>query len=396
ATEPQALDADGLAPQAELYLEGSDQHRGWFQSSLLTCVAMRGRAPYKAELTHFFTDDEQGRNMSKSLGNVIAPQAVTQTLGADVLRLWVAGSDYAGEIAISDNLLKRVADAYRRIRNTARFLLGNLHGFDPGADALPHEQLLALDRWALARAGALQQELIEAYRQAQFHMVCQKLHHYCVTELGGLYLDVLKDRLYTMPCKSLGRRSAQTAMHHIVEALVRWIAPILSFTADEIWEYRPDKGDAGLFEQRWYRLPDVELGAAEQNRWARLRAVREAVFKALEDARNAGSIGGGLDAEVRLRADTPTLEALAWLGEELRFWLIVSDARAAPLAAIEDPAAIDLEGGGRLLVEIRRCEAAKCARCWQRRPDIGGLDAHPLLCARCVENLGAGEQRRYC
>lgn len=397
AAEPEALDTHGLAPQADLYLEGSDQHRGWFQSSLLTCVAMRGQAPYRTVLTHGFTVDEQGRKMSKSLGNVIAPQAVIKTLGADVLRLWVAGSDYSGEIAISDTLLKRTADAYRRIRNTARFLLGNLHDFDPRRDSLPPDSLLAMDRWALYRASVLQQELTEAYRRFEFHLVCQRIHNYCVAELGGLYLDVLKDRLYTMPAASRGRRSAQTVIAHIAQALVRWIAPILSFTADEIWEYLPGAGQGSVFAQTWHPLPEVMLEAAELRRWQRLREIRTAVLKALETARNDGLIGGGLDAAVTLYGDGDALEAMRWLGLELRFWLIVSTTETRPLS--EAPAGLQpivLEEGGSVRVGITNCNDSKCTRCWQRRPEVGSLADHPGLCARCVENLAAGESRVFC
>ncbi|HET8880798.1 MAG TPA: isoleucine--tRNA ligase, partial [Solimonas sp.] len=254
---PDALDESGLAPQADIYLEGSDQHRGWFQSSLLTSVAMRGRSPYKQVLTHGFTVDEQGRKMSKSLGNVVAPQQVTKTLGADVLRLWVAASDYSGEIAISDKLLARMADAYRRIRNTARYLLGSFNNFDPATDLVAPEQLVAVDAWAIAQAAALQAELKDAYGRREFHLVYHKLHNYCVNDLDGLYLDILKDRLYTLPKKSPARRSAQTALLHIAEAMVRWIAPILSYTADEIWRMLPGDRRITVFAQPWYALPDV-------------------------------------------------------------------------------------------------------------------------------------------
>ncbi|MDB5977785.1 MAG: isoleucine-tRNA ligase, partial [Nevskia sp.] len=405
STNPQALGPDGLAPQADMYLEGSDQHRGWFQSSLLTSVAMRGRAPYKAVLTHGFTVDEQGRKMSKSMGNGIEPQQISKTLGADVLRLWVSASDYSGEITLSDNLLKRIADAYRRIRNTARFLLSNLDGFDPARDAVPVEQMVALDLWALDSARKLQDEIAVAYRDAQFHQVYQKLHNYCVVDLGGLYLDVLKDRLYTMPAKSPARRSAQTAMYHIVEALVRWIAPILSFTADEIWRLLPGEraaAGASVFAQTWHAFPGMAAAPAVADaHWPQLLAVREAVKKVLEDLRARELIGSALDAELTLYADGQVHEALAAVGSELRFWFITSDARVAPLAQkTADAVEVKLDtvgsAGEVVWIAAQATTAEKCGRCWQRRPDVGQHAGHSQLCGRCVENIsGAGERRLY-
>jgi isoleucyl-tRNA synthetase len=401
STNPQALDANGLAPQADMYLEGSDQHRGWFQSSLLTSVAMRGRAPYKAVLTHGFTVDEQGRKMSKSLGNGMEPQQISKTLGADVLRLWVAASDYSGEIALSDNLLKRIADAYRRIRNTARFLLSNLDGFDPERDGVPVTELLAIDRWALDSARGLQDEIAQSYRDSQFHQVYQKLHNYCVVDLGGLYLDVLKDRLYTMPARSLARRSAQTAMFQIAEALVRWIAPILSFTADEIWRLLPGErndASASIFVQTWHPLP--QSGSAPliaDAHWPQLLAVRETVKKVLEELRVRELIGSALDAELSLYADGATYEALAAVGPELRFWFITSEAHVAPLAQkTADAVEAALPAGGTVWIAASATSAEKCGRCWHRRPDVGSHSEHPLLCGRCVENIsGVGERRLY-
>jgi isoleucyl-tRNA synthetase len=406
---PEALDAQRLAPQADMYLEGSDQHRGWFMSSLLTSGAMRARAPYKAVLTHGFTVDEQGRKMSKSLGNVVAPQTVTRTLGADVLRLWVAASDYSGEIAISDNLLKRVADAYRRIRNTARFLLSNLDGFDPAHDSVPAAQLLAIDAWALANADKLQGEIRSAYREAQFHLVYQKLHNYCVVDLGGLYLDVLKDRLYTMPAKSTARRSAQTAMYHIAQGLVRWIAPILSFTADEIWRELPGADlapERSVFAQQWHQFPEVTSAIGEAA-WQHLLAAREGVKKALEELRAQNKIGSGLDAAVTVYADGEQAAALKAVGGELRFWLITSEARVAPLSEATAAGAREIksaaqqgQAGEAVWVGAAESTDAKCGRCWHHRPDVGQNAAHPLLCGRCVDNIsdpgsGAGERRLY-
>ena len=392
ANEPESL-VEGIAPQADLYLEGSDQHRGWFQSSLLTSVAMHGRAPYRAVLTHGFTVDEQGRKMSKSLGNVVAPQQVTKTLGADVLRLWVAASDYSGEIAISDNLLKRMADAYRRIRNTARFLLGNLHGFDPATDLLATEDLVAIDRWAIAQAAALQTEIVTAYQDCSFHLVYQKLHNYCVVDLGGSYLDVLKDRLYTTGATSLPRRSAQIAMWHIAQALVRWIAPILSFTADEIWRALPgSESGRSVFAQRWHRLPEMQADALD---WSRLLAAREAVRKALEELRVAGQIGSGLNAEVHLFADGALARALAAPGAELRFWFMTSEATLATGATPDGARRFELENGEVLHLVARATPHSKCERCWHQRPEVGTLAAHPTLCGRCVDNIEGVGERRY-
>jgi len=391
---PGELDADGLAPQADIYLEGSDQHRGWFHSSLLTSVAMRGRSPYKQVLTHGFTVDEQGRKMSKSLGNVVAPQEVFKKLGADVLRLWVAASDYSGEIAISDQLLARTADAYRRIRNTARYLLGSFKDFDPATDLVAPEQLVAVDAWAIAQAAALQDELKQAYGRREFHLVYHKLHNYCVNDLGSLYLDILKDRLYTLPKKSLARRSAQTALLHIAEAMVRWIAPILSYTADEIWRMLPGERSVTVFAQPWYVFPAVPATSID---WATLKTVREPVKKVLEELRVAGQIGSGLNAEVTLYADGEPAEALGKVGDELRFWFITSDARVAPLAARPANAAAAGEGSS-IYIAAQPSPHSKCERCWHQRADVGSDAAYPTICGRCVTNIaagGAGEARRF-
>jgi len=395
ATNPAALDADGLAPQADMYLEGSDQHRGWFHSSLLNCVATRGASPYKAVLTHGFTVDEQGRKMSKSLGNVVAPQQVLKTLGADVLRLWVSASDYSGEIAISDNLLKRMADAYRRIRNTVRYLLGNLHGFDVTSDLVAPSEMLAMDRWAIAQAAKLQDEIRDAYAVQQFHSVYQKLHNYCVVDLGGLYLDVLKDRLYTTAPKSLARRSAQTALLHIAEAMVRWIAPVLSFTADEIWQLLPGDRSQSIFAQQFYQLPSVDL-SGDGIDWTRLAAAREAVKKQLEELRAAGIIGSGLNASVQLYADGELAQTLSKPGDELRFWFITSGASVRPFAdAPASVTTVTLENGDRLALQSQASPHEKCERCWHQVADVGSNAEHPTLCGRCVSNVfGDGESRR--
>ena len=380
---------------ADLYLEGSDQHRGWFHSSLLTSVAQKGHAPYKAVLTHGFTVDEKGRKMSKSLGNVILPQKVVDTLGADVLRLWVASTDYANEIAVSDEILKRTSDSYRRMRNTVRFLLGNMAGFDPAAHSVPLDEMVALDRWAVERTRALQQEVLAAYRNYEFHLIYQKIHNFCVVDLGGFYLDVIKDRLYTTPAAGHPRRSAQTAMHWIAEAMTRWLAPILSFTAEEIWQLLPGARAESVFHSTFVELPDG--GAASPVDWELVLAARGAVLRELERLRVAGAIGAPLDATVDLYAEPPVRAALGVLGDELRFVLITSgaavhDAAARPADAVE----AGVDGAPGLWIAVRPTEAAKCVRCWHRRDDVGRVPAHPELCSRCAGNVdGPGETRRY-
>jgi isoleucyl-tRNA synthetase len=383
---------------AELYLEGSDQHRGWFQSSLLASVAMRGVAPYRGLLTHGFTVDEQGRKMSKSLGNVVAPQEVVNSLGADVLRLWVAATDYRGEMSVSPLILKRMADSYRRMRNTARFLLANLSGFDPARDRLPPNRMLALDRWAVDRARRLQEEILEAYDQYLFHLIYQKIHNFCSVDMGSLYLDIIKDRQYTTGRDSVARRSAQTALYHIVEAMTRWLAPILSFTAEEIWRNLPGPRGPSVFLTTWYTGlfavgDDEPLNAAC---WDRLIDVREAASKELEKLRVAGGIGSGLDAEVDLYGDGELAVDLGRLGDELRFFLITSCARVHPLAAKPEDAVETSVNGQPLAIRVAPSAHAKCVRCWHHREDVGRNADHPELCGRCVENaFGAGEDRKF-
>ena len=385
-----------ITAPADLYLEGSDQHRGWFHSSLLTSVALHERAPYRAVLTHGFTIDDKGRKMSKSLGNVIVPQKVVGTLGADVLRLWIAATDYSNEMSLSDEILKRVAESYRRIRNTARFLLGNLDGFDPTRDQVAVEELVAVDRWALKRTLELQEELVDAYRNYQFHLIYQKVHNFCSVDMGGFYLDVLKDRLYTTGKQSLPRRSAQTAMYWIIEAMVRWLAPILSFTADEIWRYMPGTRDESVFLHTWLELP-VGANAPLAIDWDAVFGVRSAVARELEKLRNSGAIGGPLDAEVDLYCTQELERTLAMFGDELRFAFITSEARVHPAA--ERPAnAVPAEEGERnaAWVVVRASEHGKCVRCWHKRPDVGADRDHPELCGRCVTNVvGPGETRRW-
>jgi isoleucyl-tRNA synthetase len=381
---------------ADLYLEGSDQHRGWFHSSLLTSVAQKGHAPYKGVLTHGFTVDEKGRKMSKSLGNVVLPQKVMGTLGADVLRLWVSATDYANEIAVSDEILKRTSDSYRRIRNTLRFLLGNMTGFDPVAHAVPVERLVALDRWALARTAELQREVIDAYRSYDFHLIYQKVHNFCVLDLGGFYLDVIKDRLYTTPAAGHPRRSAQTAMYWIAEAMVRWLAPILSFTAEEVWRFMPGERAESVFFETWARLPDV-AAVPQPVDWGRVLVARAAVLRELERLRGADKIGAPLDAVVSLHASEAWRDALAPLGDELRFVLITSEASVGREEDRPAEALPSEEGGDSgLWLHVQRSEHSKCVRCWHKRADVGTVPAHPELCERCAGNLeGPGESRRY-
>lgn len=378
-----------LSFPADLYLEGSDQHRGWFQSSLLSSIAMQDSAPYRGVLTHGFTVDSDGRKMSKSLGNVIAPDQVIKTLGADILRLWISSTDYRGEIPVSDEILKRITDSYRRIRNTARYLLSNLHGFSPSTDLLPPEKMIVLDRWIVDRAYQLQQEIIQAYDEYQFHVVYQKIHHFCSIELGSFYLDVTKDRQYTTGANSISRRSAQTAMYHLIEAMVRWLAPIISFTAEEIWGYVPGERTKSVLMSTWYE----KLTALPENFdmndefWQRVLIIRDSVNKQLEEKRNAGVIGAGLEAEVELYCNPDVYQLLSKLGDELRFVLITS------AVTLHQQSVNEAEG---FRVEIKASSSVKCVRCWHRRPDVGSSPDYPEICERCVENIaGEGEVRNY-
>ncbi len=387
-----------LGLPADLYLEGSDQHRGWFQSSLLAAVAATGAPPYRGLLTHGFTVDASGRKMSKSLGNVVAPQQVIQTLGADVLRLWVAATDYRGEMTVSDEILNRTADSYRRIRNTARYLLANLDGFDPAQHRVPVAEMVAIDRWVVRRALALQEELIAAYDSFQFHLIYQKLHNFCVTDLGGFYLDIIKDRKYTTPADSLPQRSTQSAHYHVIEAMVRWLAPILSFTAEEIWQHLPGSRSPSVFLEQWYRLPELERlqDPFSFDDWQRIMRVKEAVNRELERARSEGRVGGSLEAELRLHLAEPLRVHLARLGDELRFVLITSAVELLPLSSDAAPVpAVESELPG-LWIEVARSPHTKCVRCWHHRPEVGTIAAHPELCGRCVDNVeGPGEARHH-
>jgi isoleucyl-tRNA synthetase len=368
---------------ADLYLEGSDQHRGWFQSSLLTGCAINGRAPYNALLTHGFVVDGNGHKMSKSKGNVIAPQKIFDTLGADILRLWTASTDYSGELTISDEILKRVVESYRRIRNTLKFLLANISDFDAVRDTLPVDQWLAIDRYALFLIQKLQTEIRADYERYEFHLAVQKLMGFCSETLGGFYLDVLKDRLYTAGEQSRARRSAQNALHHITHALTRLIAPILSFTAEEAWTVLNGRDDVSVFEGLWHELPVAQMGGNEVSDWLTIEAWRARVNKQLEEARSAGLIGSALAAEVDVFASADDYEILARLGDDLRLVFITS--RATVHLASDEPH-----------IDVSASLHDKCERCWHYREDVGSDEQHATLCGRCVSNLyGEGESRRY-
>ena len=378
---------------ADLYLEGSDQHRGWFHSSLLTSVAMHGRAPYRGVLTHGFTVDEKGRKMSKSIGNVLVPQKLTSSLGADVLRLWVAATDYSNEMSVSDEILKRMADSYRRMRNTLRFLLSNLHGFDPERHALPWTDLVAIDRWAISKTFALQNDVVTAFRNYEFHDIYQRIHNFCVVELGGFYLDIIKDRLYTTGAQRAPRRSAQTAMLHIAEAMVRWLAPILSFTAEEAWKFLPGIRNESVFLNTWHRFPPGAEREAEID-WPLFVALKTDVSRELERLRSAGEIGAPLDAEVTVFAPPAQAARFSALQDELRFLLITSQAQ---IVETDTPtgSAVPSSAEG-VWIEVRPSTRPKCVRCWHLRSDVGSDARHPELCARCVVNVeGPGEERKF-
>jgi isoleucyl-tRNA synthetase len=378
---------------SDLYLEGSDQHRGWFHSSLLTSVAMHGRAPYRGVLTHGFTVDEKGRKMSKSVGNTLVPAKLTSTLGADVVRLWIAATDYANEMSVSDEILKRMADSYRRMRNTLRFLLGNMHGFDPAAQAVPWYELVAIDQWAIAKAFALQTDVVTAYRNYEFHDIYQKIHNFCVVELGGFYLDIIKDRLYTTGAVSSPRRSAQTAMYHIAAAMVRWLAPILSFTAEEAWSFLPGPRVESVFLTTWHQFPP---GAERESAidWPAFIALKTDVSRDLERLRAAGAIGAPLEAEVTIYAPPSAAAKLAALQDELRFLLITSQAR---VVETDSPGGNGVPTSAEgVWIEVEPSRQPKCVRCWHLRSDVGSDPRHPELCARCVGNVeGPGETRRF-
>jgi len=378
---------------ADLYLEGSDQHRGWFQSSLKTSMAMNNVAPYKQVLTHGFVVDDKGHKMSKSLGNVMSPQTVFKNLGADVLRLWVAATDFSGEMRVSDEILKRTADSYRRIRNTSRFLLSNLNGFDPQTDLVAFDDMLALDRFAVERAAQLQEEIIAAYDSYNLHQIYQKLHNYCVVDLGGFYLDIIKDRQYTTAENSVARRSAQTALYYIIEAFTRWVAPILSFTADELWQQIPGERNGSVFVAEWFDLPRLpEQAAMDVDFWNFIAEVKTSVNKVIEAKRNEGVIGGSLEAEITLCCDSALADKLRTLENELRFIFIASSAEVSTETLVD---AVETEVSG-LTVAVKKASGEKCVRCWHHRDDVGTVIEHEELCGRCVENVdGDGEVRHF-
>ena len=385
-----------LTYPTDIVLEGSDQHRGWFQTSLLTAIAINDEESYRQVLTHGFTVDGNGRKMSKSLGNVIAPDEIIKTLGADILRLWVASVDYRGEIPASKEIFTRTSEMYRRIRNTARFFLANLNGFDPIKNLVSPGELLALDRWAVDKAYRMQQEIQEAYDSYQFHNVVQKLHQFCVADMGGFYLDIIKDRQYTMAADSVGRRSAQTALYHIVNAFVRWMAPIMTFTAEEIWQYIPGVDLDSVFLTTWY--PELfrrdYTGVMGEDYWDKVRSVREAVNKEIEVQRNAGKIGSALEAEVILYCGSTIKPVLDELENELRFVLITSGARVLPDSNAPLDAVITEVPG--LSLQVMPTQNMKCERCWHRTADVDASAEYPGICGRCVENVsGSGEERNY-
>jgi len=401
-----AVLSSGIWPElhfpADLYFEGSDQHRGWFQSALRTSVAMRGVAPFKTVLTHGFTVDAQGRKMSKSLGNVIEPEKIVSSLGADILRLWVASTDYRNEMSVSDDVLKRAADAYRRIRNTARYLLSSLHQFDPKKDCLPGSQWIALDTWIVKQSQILQEKIRKHYDQYEFHLIYHEIHNFCVNQLGSLYLDIIKDRQYTGKEKSIARQSAQTAMMHVLQALVRWLAPILSFTAEEIWHYMPNIKEDSVFLTTWYEdFPTHSEQNISEQVWQNLFALRTAVNKELEAARSSGLIGAGLEAKVIIYDPSNALQSIVSLfGEELKFFFITSgvEVRACALPEALMPYEISCDQSNiPIAVEVAPlAEDIKCVRCWHRCDSVGSNKEHPELCTRCVSNaFGAGESRQF-
>jgi isoleucyl-tRNA synthetase len=382
-----------ITAPSDLYLEGSDQHRGWFHSSLLTSVAMHGRAPYRGVLTHGFTVDENGRKMSKSLGNILAPQKLTSTLGADVIRLWVAATDYANEMSVSEEIFKRIGDSYRRMRNTLRFLLGNLHGFDPKVHAVPFDDLVAIDQWVISKTFHLQNDVVTAYRNYEFHKIYQEIHNFCVVELGGFYLDIIKDRLYTTGTESAPRRSAQTALNHLAQAMVRWLAPILSFTAEEAWSHLPGIPNESVFFNVWHQFPAGAERVSAIN-WPALIALKADVARELERLRTLGSLGSSMEADVTVFVPDALVAQFAPMHDELRFLLITGDAKVATLSALAATAVKASQED--VWIEVKPSTSPKCVRCYQLRADVGSNPNHPQICARCVLNVeGPGEERHF-
>ena len=375
------LQRDDLSPQADLYLEGSDQHRGWFQSSLLTSCAMNEKAPYKALLTHGFVVDGQGYKMSKSKGNVIAPQKIMDQYGADILRLWVATTDYSGELNISDEILKRVADSYRRIRNTLRFLCANLEDFDYKKHLVEPNEMLSLDRFAIYKVDELQSVILDHYEKFEFYLAIQKFVAFCSEELGGFHLDILKDRLYTTSEDSFARRSAQTSLYHISHSLMRVMAPVLSFTAHELWEVLCNEKDHSIFTDYWYELPKHGLSNEDINDWNNIIKVRAEVNKRIEEVRESGKIGSSLQAQLRINANKDIMESLTRFKDDLKFIFISSDVT------------INLHDDD-LNIEATPSPYKKCERCWHYAESVGQNKEHPSICKRCISNLfGSGEVR---
>ena len=374
---------DDLSAPADLYLEGSDQHRGWFQSSLLTSCAVFNKAPYHQLLTHGFTVDEHGRKMSKSLGNVISPQKINDTLGADILRLWVACTDYSGELALSDEILKRVTESYRRIRNTLKFLLANISDFRLPENAVPLAEMVEIDRYALVLAKKLQDKLIgEYYPKYAFHLAAQEIVQFCSEELGAFYLDILKDRLYTLPENSKARRSAQTALYHITRALVLMMSPILCFTCDEAWRVLTGNDEDSVLYHTAYDFPEIQNADVLTANWQTLREIRSYVNKEIEILRADNAVGSSLQAEVSIIAPAHIAALLQRFGEELRFAMIVSK--------------VSVSVGEEIQIAVQPSKGTKCVRCWHYTDNIGVITDHPELCCRCANNLsGKDEERRF-
>jgi len=389
---------DEMTYPADMYLEGSDQHRGWFHSSILASTAINKHAPYKQVLTHGFTVDKDGKKMSKSLKNTIAPQTLMKTLGADIVRLWVCSVDYQGEMSVSQEVLDRMADSYRRIRNTARYLLSAINDFDPATDSVSANDMVAIDRWAIDRTLKTQQAVQQSYDSYQFHAVYQNIHHFCNVDMSNFYLDIIKDRQYTMASNSPGRRSAQTAMYLIAESLVRWISPVLSFTSDEIWQHIPGDRKESVFTKPYFEgLYALDNNSALTNQqWESVVDTRNAVTKALEVLRADKQIGGGLDAALTLYCDGDLASTLNKLGDELRFVFITSDAQVKAFNEKPDGAVVVSIGDASLAIVANKTEAEKCVRCWHKRSDVGDVSEHPELCTRCASNaFGDGEQRVF-
>ena len=382
--------SDYLSDVADMYLEGSDQHRGWFQSSLLTSCAINGKAPYRQVLTHGFTVDQNGHKMSKSLGNVIPPQKVVNSLGADILRLWIGSTDYSGEMTVSDEILNRSADSYRRIRNTMRFMLANMQGFDSSKDLVKVDQMLLLDKWIVSKTAELQSQVIKGYDEYNFHHVMKIILNFCTNDLGGFYLDIIKDRQYTTQTDSLARRSAQSALFHISHAMVRWVSPILSFTSEEVWQYLPGASSESIFLQTWYE--DLE-GDFKNHSIEVARDINIYLRKELEQMRRDKVIGSSLDAEVDIYCNEDTYQALLELKSELRFVFITSEAR---IHSLTDKPTDAVEIDKSLAIRVKQSNHEKCVRCWHHREEIGENNLHKELCSRCIENvLGEGEIRVF-